>query len=106
MSSMCTKCINFYVSRSLFFKNVTLLICFSNLIYMYFYQGLKNFEILKMIYLDFLLNFSKIEIYFLLVYGGIVVKMDNSHLFEMYLKFLFHAWAKMDNEIYLHVHVC
>jgi hypothetical protein len=56
-----------------------------------------------MIYLDFLLNFSKIEIIFLLVYGGIVVKLDNSYLFEMILIFLFHAWAKMDNEIYLHV---
>ncbi len=43
---------------------------------------------------------SKIEIYFLLVYGGIVVKMDNSHLFEVVLYFLFHTWEVKDNEIY------
>jgi hypothetical protein len=36
----------------------------------------------------------------LLVYGGFIVKMDNSHLFEMILIFLFHAWEVMDNEIY------
>jgi len=58
---------------------------------MYFHQNSKKFEILKMIYLDFFLNFSKIEIHFLLVYGGIVVKMAYSHLFEMVLKILFHT---------------
>jgi hypothetical protein len=42
----------------------------------------------------------------LLAYGNIVVKMDNSHLFEMVLNFLFHTWVEMDNEIYLHVCVC
>jgi hypothetical protein len=52
-----------------------------------------------MIYLHFLLNLSNIEIYFLFVYGGNVVKMDNSHIFEMILIFLFHAWEVMDNEI-------
>jgi hypothetical protein len=41
-----------------------------------------------------------------LVYGGIVVKMDNSNLFEMVLKIVFHAWAEMDNEIYSHVRMC
>jgi hypothetical protein len=52
-----------------------------------------------MIYLHFLLNISKIEIYILFVYGNNVVKMDNSHLFEMVLKFLFHTSEVMDNEI-------
>jgi len=32
------------------------------------------------------------------------VKMDNSHLFEMVLKFVFHTWVEMDNEIYLHMY--
>ncbi len=63
---------------------------------MYFYQGSKNLKFLDMIYL--LLNLSKIEIYFLLVYGGTIMKMDNSHLFEVVLNFLFHAWKVMDNE--------
>jgi hypothetical protein len=46
------------------------------------------------------------------MYGGIVVKMDNSHLFKEVLNFLLHTKA-MGNEIYkqhgfffLHVHVC
>jgi len=52
-----------------------------------------------MIYLYFLLNISKIEIYILFVYGCIAVKMDNSHVFEMYLKKLFDTWEIMDNEI-------
>jgi hypothetical protein len=65
---------------------------------MYFYQGSKNLKFLDMIYL--LLNLSKIEIYFLLVYGGTIMKMDNSHLFEVVLNFLFHAWKVMDNEIH------
>jgi hypothetical protein len=79
--------------------------------YMYFHQGSNNLEIKKTICLHFFLNLSKIEICFLLVYGNIVVKMDNSHLFEVVLKFLFHTWEVRDNEIYkhcffLHVHVC
>jgi hypothetical protein len=36
-------------------------------------------------------SFLEIEIFCLLVFGGIVVKMDNFHLFEEVLKFLFHA---------------
>jgi len=47
------------------------------------------------------------------VYGGIIVKMDNSQLFEEVLKFLFHIEEAMGNEIYkqhgfifLYVHVC
>jgi hypothetical protein len=59
-----------------------LLIYFSNLIYMYFHQGLKNLDIQKMIYYHFLLNFLKIEIFCLLMFRGIVLKMDNS----IYLK--------------------
>jgi hypothetical protein len=66
---------------------------------MYFYQGSKKLKIQKMIYLYFLLDISKIEIYFLFVYGCIAVKMDNSHVFEMYLKHLFDTWEIMDNEI-------
>jgi hypothetical protein len=53
-----------------------------------------------MIYLHFLLNISKTDIYFLLMYVSIVVKMDNFHLFEVILKFLFHAWEVIDSEIY------
>jgi hypothetical protein len=34
------------------------------------------------------------------VFGGIVVKMDNFHLFEKILKFLFHTKEAMGNEIY------
>jgi hypothetical protein len=67
---------------------------------MYFHQGSKNLKIQKMIYLHFFSNILKIKIYFLLVYGGIVVKIGISHLFEMVLKCLFHAWEVMDNEIY------
>jgi hypothetical protein len=33
----------------------------------------------------------KIQIFCLLVFGSIVVKMDNFHLFEEVLKFVFHA---------------
>jgi hypothetical protein len=65
---------------------------------MYFHQGSKNLKFLNMIYL--LLNLSKIEIYILFVYGSIIMKMDNSHLFQVILNFLFHAWEVMDNEIY------
>jgi hypothetical protein len=36
----------------------------------------------------------------LLVYGSTVVKMDNFHIFEVVLNFLFHTWEVMDNEIY------
>jgi len=61
-----------------------------------------------MIYLCFLLHISKIEIIFLLVYGSIVVKMDNFHIFEVVLNFLFHTWEVMDSEIYKQFfsHVC
>jgi hypothetical protein len=65
---------------------------------MYAYQGSKKFKFLDMIHL--FLNLSKIEIYFLLVYGGIIMKINNSHLFEVVIDFLFHAWKVMDNEIY------
>jgi hypothetical protein len=44
-----------------------------------------------MIHHHFLLNLSKIEIFYLFVYGSIIVKMDNSHLFEDVLNFLLHA---------------
>jgi hypothetical protein len=44
-----------------------------------------------MIYHYFFKNPLEIEIFFLLVYGGIVVKMGNFRLFEKVLKFLFHA---------------
>jgi hypothetical protein len=58
---------------------------------MYFHQGLKNLDIQKMIYHHFILNILKIEIFCLFVFGGIVVKMDNFHLFEEVLNILFHA---------------
>jgi hypothetical protein len=57
---------------------------------MYFHQGLKNLDIQKMIYHHFLLSFKNWNILFA-VFGGIVVKMDNSHLFEEVLKFLLHS---------------
>jgi hypothetical protein len=47
----------------------------------------------------FFLNL-KIEMFCLLVFRCIVVKMDNFYLFEEVLKFLFHAWEAMGNEIY------
>jgi hypothetical protein len=37
------------------------------------------------------LNISKIEIFCLLMFGGIVVKMDKIYLFEEVLKVLFHT---------------
>jgi hypothetical protein len=37
----------------------------------------------KMIYHHFLKNLLKIEFFFLLLFGGIVVKMDDFHLFKM-----------------------
>jgi hypothetical protein len=45
---------------------------------MYFHQGFKILDILKS------------EFFFLPVFGGIIVKMDNFHLFEKVLNFLFH----------------
>jgi hypothetical protein len=66
-------------------------IYFSSLIYMYFHQSLKRLNIQKMKYNHFLLNLLKIEVFCLLVFKGIVVKMDNFHLFEEVLKFLFHT---------------
>jgi len=42
-----------------------------------------------MIYHHFKKKLLKIEIFCLLVFGGIVVKMVNFHLFEKVLKFLF-----------------
>jgi hypothetical protein len=64
---------------------------------MYFHEGSKNLNIQKMIYYHFF-NFSKIKIFCLLVYGGIIMKMDDSHLVEKVLKFLFHAKEAMGNE--------
>jgi hypothetical protein len=58
---------------------------------MYFHQGLKNLDILKVIYHHFKKISLKIEIFCLVVYGGIVVKMDQLHLFKEVLKFLFHT---------------
>jgi hypothetical protein len=58
---------------------------------MYFHQGFNNLDIQKMMYHHFLLNILKIEIFYLLVFGAIIVKMDNFHLFEKVLNFLFHA---------------
>jgi hypothetical protein len=58
---------------------------------MYFHQGLKNLDIQKMIYHHFFKNILKIEIFCLLVFGNIIVKMDHFHLFEEVLNFLFHA---------------
>jgi hypothetical protein len=42
----------------------------------------KEFRYQKIIYHHFKENLSKSEIFCLLVYGSIVVKMDNFHLFE------------------------
>jgi len=53
-----------------------------------------------MIYHHFLKKFLKIKIFCLFVFGGIVVKTNNFHLFEKILKFLFHANEAMANEIY------
>jgi len=58
---------------------------------MYFHQGLKNLDIRQMIYHHFILNLLEIEIFCLLMFGSIIVKMDNFHLFENVLKFWFHA---------------
>jgi hypothetical protein len=66
---------------------------------MYFHQGLKNLNIHEMIYHHFFLKFKN-EIFFLLVFGVIIVKMDNFHLFQEVLNFLFHAFEAMGNEIY------
>jgi len=72
---------------------------------------LKKLDILKMIYHHFFKNLSKIEIFCLFMYGSIIVKMDNFHLFEEVPKFLFHVQVAMGNEIYkqhgffLHVRV-
>jgi proteasome assembly chaperone (PAC2) family protein len=63
---------------------------------MYFYQG----SILIFKNDIFSKKNSKIKKKNLIVYGGIVVKMDNSHLFEVVLRKLFLAWEVMDNEIY------
>jgi hypothetical protein len=58
---------------------------------MYFHEGLKNLYIQKLISYDFILKISNIEAFCLFVYGGIVVKMDNSHLFEEVFNYFFHA---------------
>jgi hypothetical protein len=50
----------------------------------------KECSIQKMIY-HFIKNMLKIKIYFLLVYGSIVLKTDDSHLFEEVIIFLFHV---------------
>ncbi len=58
--------------------------------YVYIFSlRLKEFFKIKNDMFSFLKNLSNIFIIFLFVYGGIVVKMDNSHLFEMVLKFSF-----------------
>jgi hypothetical protein len=54
-------------------------------------SSLNNLNIRKMIYHHFLLNLLKIEIFCLLLFGSIIVKMDNFHLFEEVFKFLIHA---------------
>jgi hypothetical protein len=95
MSNTYIKCISFYVFKFYFKNYATLLIYFSNLIYMYFRQGLKNLNIQKMIYHHFKKNLLKIEIFCLLVYRSIVVKMDHFHLFEKVLTFfLTHRWQQ------------
>jgi hypothetical protein len=57
---------------------------------MYFHQGLNNLYIQKMIYHHLKKYILKIEIFCLFVFGSIVVKMANFHLFEEVLKFVFH----------------
>jgi hypothetical protein len=91
MNNTHTKCINFFVFKKSFQELCFLVIYFLNLIYMYFHQGLKNLSILKMIYHHFFKNLLKIEIFWLIVYGAIVVKMANFHLFEKVLNFFFHT---------------
>jgi hypothetical protein len=56
---------------------------------MYFHQGLKYLDIQKMIYHHFKIYNLKIDFFLKLVYGGIVVKMDNFHLFEEIFYFIF-----------------
>jgi hypothetical protein len=58
---------------------------------MYFHQGLKNLDIQKVIYHHFFKNLLKLEIFCLLVFRGIAVKMDNFHLFKEVINFLFHT---------------
>ncbi len=81
----------FMFSKFCFIKMCDFVNYFSNLIYMYFHQGLKKFNVQKMIYHHFHLNLSKVEIFCLLVFGDIVMKMDNFYLFEEVLIFLFHT---------------
>jgi hypothetical protein len=47
---------------------------------MYFDQGSKNLKIQKMMCHHFKKIFQR---YILLLYGGIIMKMDNSHLFKV-----------------------
>jgi len=51
----------------------------------------KEFKYSKNDILSFLKNLLNIEIFCLLMFGSIVVKMDNFHLFEKVLIFLFHT---------------
>jgi hypothetical protein len=76
-----------------------------------FPSRLKNLDTQKMIYHHFHLKFLKIKINCLLVFGGIVVKIDNFKILKVFI-FLFHTLKIMGNEIYkqhgffLHVRVC
>jgi len=71
-----------------------------SLFQMYFDQGSNNVKIQKIIYHHLKFFFKYWNIYILLMYGGIVMKMDNSHLFEVVKFFLFYAWEVINNEIY------
>jgi hypothetical protein len=51
----------------------------------------KEFKYLENDISSFYFKSFKDLILFFLVYGGFVMKMDNSHLFEKVLIFLFHA---------------
>ncbi len=65
-----------------------------------FASRFKEFKYLRNDISSFYFFYLKIKIFCLLVYGSIVVKMDNSHSFEHVLKNLFHAKEAMGNEMY------
>jgi len=56
-----------------------------------FSSKFKEFRYPKNDISSFLFLFLKVKIFCLLMYGGIIMKVDNFHLFKPVLNFLFHT---------------
>ncbi len=86
MKNMCTKCISFMFLKVHFWKLCGFVNLFLIINIYVFSSRFKEIKFFKNDISSFSFKIFKNWTIFLLMYGGIVVKMDNYHLFEMVLK--------------------